>query len=201
MSDQNTIASVRTLTLHRHSDKTEHELDKGKRISAGGAKLANGVASRLYPANQPIDIVFHGPLPRTLQTLTYMMFNNAAFDNVVQYPEPISGLGDDAMFATMFTDEVKVLIPEHGLLGAILEYYDDETAKAFANQCLAGIKAQFDLMELGQTGVGVFHDPTIALAAWLLGYEDVRSLESMESISFQQDTDGTITVISLNALD
>ena len=56
----------------------------------------------------------------------------------------------------------------------------------------------FNVMDKDQNGLGVFHDPTIALTAKFLGFEDARSLSDMESITFTMDDDGNIDVVGIN---
>jgi len=188
------MSTKKRLTLHRHSDKTPD----GKHISHAGKLLAMATGA-IY--KDQVHHVFFGPLIRTTESLCYLTAGNPeVFSDVTIFPSPIIGLGDEALFTQIATSKFKNLVSTEGLsfLEATLQAHDNETVEEFGQKSILAIRDMFQTMKDRQIGVGVFHDPIIALAAHFLGFENARSLESMESITFEQDEDGSITVVGIN---
>lgn len=182
---------AKTLDLFRHSDKD----DSGNHISHAGAELAYNTGDDLYNGENEVEIShgFHGPLIRTSETLTAMRTMSDPFANM-QINEPIYGLGSTELFKTLVTDEARAAIKNGASnMEAVLQHCDERALADFENGARDAIRQMFDLMEDGQHGVGIFHDPTIPMAAQFFGLEDARSLKSMEAIRFTLDDEGKIT--------
>jgi len=183
---------MKKLTLYRHSEKTQD----GNHISfTDGLRLAMATGATI---TDNISHVFHGPLPRTAETACYLVAGNPnAFSDATQH-DPIVGLGDNDLFSEMFPDNVRNLVGKYSVLGAVFQGHGDTVASEFAQRGIDAINEMFDLMENDEIGVGMFHDPTISLAAHFIGLPNARSLKSMESITFIQDDDGNIKAIGIN---
>ena len=121
-----------------------------------------------------------------------MMMNNRGFKNTVLH-DPIDGLGSQELFDKMITPELRETVKDgKTVLDALMFCHDDETLEYFERAGKKAIEEMFDLMEKGQHGVGIFHDPTIPFTAIHFGLLDARSLKSMEAIIFRLYDNGSI---------
>ncbi|MFA6307594.1 MAG: hypothetical protein WCS88_02780 [Patescibacteria group bacterium] len=183
---------TKTVDLYRHT----HKDTGGNHVSYDGATYAYEIGSERYDeGNMNIHHLFWGPLARTCETAIAMMTANQAFTHVKMH-DPIHGLGSSELFATIITDHVRADI-KGGLsnMEAVLVNIDRQVLVDFNIGARNALKQMFDLMDSGQHGVGIFHDPTIPMLAKCLGMTDAHSLDAMEAIRFRLYDDGSIDAV------
>lgn len=181
----------KVLDLYRHAEKTSC----GNHISAQGREHASQVGGEIHMS---VNHVFHGTLPRTLETLTAMMTVNSAFDEA-QFHQPLANLGSAKIFKWMITARLRRLVKNDGLSVMQAVKHCHESGLNFfklIDDSADDIWAMFEAMEDGQYGVGVFHNPTIPLIAEKFGLQDAFDLESLDYLRFVCDEQGLITVLT-----
>lgn len=183
---------LKTIDLFRHSDKDK----SGNHISHAGAELAYNTGDRLYnSADIEISHGFHGPLIRTSETLTAMRTMSDPFQNM-EIHDAIDGLGSTELFKVLVTDAARTAIKAGASnMDGVLSHSDPQILADFESCALSALQHMFDLMDSGQHGVGIFHDPTISMLAKSIGMKDARSLNSMEAIRFRLYDDGRIDAV------
>ncbi|OGY94676.1 MAG: hypothetical protein A2406_02530 [Candidatus Komeilibacteria bacterium RIFOXYC1_FULL_37_11] len=183
---------VKTLDLFRHSDKDK----SGNHISHAGAELAYNTGDRLYnTSDTKISHGFHGPLIRTSETLAAMRMMSDPFQEM-EIHDAVDGLGSAEFFQKTITDAMRADIKD-GLsnMEAVLKHMDPSVFDQFKSDAQSALRKMFDLMNDGQIGVGIFHDPTIPMLAKSIGMTEARSLNSMEAIRFNLYDDGSIKAV------
>lgn len=136
------------------------------------------------------DKLFHGPLVRTAQTAL-------AFCQGLGYTPfimpVVSGLGDEALFAKMVTEEFRAAVKK-GLsnFAAVQLVHDSEKIAAWTNQARLALMQMFDSMKDCEIGIGFFHSPTIELTALACSASDVA--DAAEDWTRLRDLEGLVFV-------
>ena len=201
---------AKLLRLYRHSKKDG--LDNS--IEPKGMELAKLVATKTFKSNgfAEFETLFCGPLPRTEQTLKGMA--NGSDDISYYYfvshsPVVINGMGSDAMFAVM-TEPQKdggfmALAPVHGNREAIRMLHTEKMYKFFLEVIHDAVVRMFDLISesdvVNVASIGVFHSPTVEMAAEAFGTEIPAQFPEMSYVDFGQDSEGKIKVVDFWVCD
>lgn len=188
------MSNKKVLRLRRHSTKDGAVPDT---IGPKGLALAKSEGEK--DRRLPIQYLFHGPLVRTAQTCgAYIM---AQADDA-QWMPVVPGLGDDALFAQMVTDDFRAEVKKGQTnFAAVLAAHGDLVVKTWAETCAMSVRTMLDLMDERAMAAGFFHSPTIEWAAWAINefkdlLPELTQLGDMEGIEFEQDENGLITISS-----
>lgn len=177
---------AKTLFLHQHSEV------EGGHVSAVGRMLAHNYGM-YYRGRQPVNHVFCSSLVWTTETAVALMTGCTAFDGAVVH-HPIEGLGGKYSLRLLGEAELDDLVDgDLSRLPSNLRADQREgVISTFYSEAVEAVKRIFAVMEDGQLGVGIFHDPFISLAALNFGLQDARALIPMEYIVFTMDDNGDI---------
>ncbi len=188
--------AMKTLYALRHSDK---DGKMKNRIGTGGVELANLLGSN-FPVQDVTDL-FHHELPRTTETALAWL-SGYYYSNVTVHPV-VPGMGNDEIFGAMATEGMRKLAPEMGNFRAVLKDSGEEKCREWAEGFMNAVRAMFDVMDHGGTGVSFSHSPTVEFCAYAVSeYGELddaiaNGLGSCQGIILKQDEDGTITLVGL----
>lgn len=176
----------KTLFVHQHTEAVNGH------ISTLGRALVNNY-DIYYRSQPPVRYVFYSSLLWTTETAVALMTGRVAFNEAVIHG-PIDGLGDkyslQLLGQSSFDDLANGDLSR--LLSDLREDHREEVVRTFCIGAVEAVRNMFAIMEDGQLGVGVFHDPFISLAALAFGLEDARELVPMEYVVFTMDDNGDI---------
>lgn len=180
---------MKTLILFRHSFKTSDN-----HISLEGERLALAVAdSQLGQAKNHVCCAFCNNLPRTYETLTAMGIDETSQVTVLNL------LGSNELFAVMLEPTVngkgfKDLAPTLGNRQAVKALHTSAMYNLFITLAHQAVKLMLGEMDNDSLAVGVFHSPTVEIAAEAYGHDCPDIFPEMSYVIFQMDNIGNIWV-------
>lgn len=173
----NKLTKVKTLVLFRHTTKdgpNETVGPQGFDLAASqGAAQSNYI--KLADAEDGMDGDWQSRLSKLFYGWQFQNLQTAlgfckGLGFVPTLMPVVSGLGDDALFSEIITDEFRAAVAG-GLsnFAAIRQVHGHQQSVAWAEQCRLALITIFEAMADGQTGVGFFYGIPIVLAAWACG--------------------------------
>jgi hypothetical protein len=180
------------------------ETFQAKCIKEASYTLAGDVARRNYQ-NVVVGSIFSGTTLLSMEMAHHMTHENSAFVYAHNFIGSIAGLGDAVQFQRFFNNHVLILIEmsrqnpcdTFEIMLQYGNYHFGFGIGTLRQNCLDAVNYMFSLISDDRLGIGVFHDPFVALAAHFLGFEGARSLRDMEAISFVMGDDGKIRVLGI----
>jgi hypothetical protein len=195
---------MKTLFLFRHT------LNLAGLVTREGFALAEAVGQSIDLRVPPTDVgpdvmwiqpriarIFHGMLLRTAQTAIAFC---KGLGYVPTLMPAVSGLGDDAMFKEMANDAFRAAQKTMSNLQALQASHPAKRYVEWAKEARVAVDSMFEQMSDDEIAVGIFHSPTIELAASTLQNDLVPnpdgwdSLKEMDALVFVQSTGGLLGV-------